>query len=66
MSRSITVKQAKALAEYYACNTLEQRGFYSHFLRIRSGYRTLGTPDIRRGKVGLRSVMRAIERRDQP
>lgn len=61
MSRSITIPQARALAERFGLNVMEQRGFYSHFLRIRRGVTTLGTPNINGKRIGLRAIMRAME-----
>lgn len=59
MSQNIAKTEAARLAVSLGCNTLEQRGFYSHFLRIRRGYETLNCLDIRRGRVGRRAVVRA-------
>lgn len=61
MSRSISIPQARRLAEHHGLNAMEQRGFYSHFLRIRRGLTTLGTPSITGKRIGLRAVMKAIE-----
>lgn len=54
------IDQARTFAEQHGCNVLEQRGFYSHFMRIREGFETINTLDIRRGHVSRRAVVRAI------
>ena len=61
MSARLTIVEAVELADRHGLVAYEQRGFYSHFLRIRTAaYETLATPDIRRGSVSRRALTKAV------
>lgn len=56
----LQVREAKALCERLGLNCIEQRGFYSHFLRVRKGVTTLATPDLVNNQtVSRRSIIKA-------
>lgn len=67
MTKRLTIAAACSLAEASGLVAYAQRGFYSHFLRVRTkDYRTLGTPDIINGTVKRRSILKLIEKEKCP
>lgn len=60
-SNRLRISEAVGYAARLGLIAFEQRGFYSHFLRIRTpnDFRTLATPDIRHGTVSRRSIVKA-------
>lgn len=62
----LAIPEARRFAEARGFNVFEQRGFYSHFLRVRRGLETLNCIDIRRKSVSRRSLLRALEKKLAP
>jgi hypothetical protein len=59
----LRIDQAIELARKRGLVAYSQRGFYSHFLRVRTAdYQTLGTPDLVRNTISRRSLMRVFEK----